>query len=145
MTLVVKADFHNFWLFIPYIFIRYKVYVRELKRKLFEEFDIQDLHASHYLLLYDNKPIGAARSWQEGDTAIIGRIGIIKEYRNQGHGKEFINKLLSLVQKAYKINSITIITLEPSFIKFYSRFGFKKDGIVYFDQSPYMRMRKQLN
>ncbi len=73
--------------------IRTNVFVKEFGGDKFLEFDGLDPQAIHFVLLFDNQAVGAAR-WREVDNRIkIEKLAIIKDYR----GKGFANLLLKYI------------------------------------------------
>ncbi|AVP88137.1 Putative N-acetyltransferase GCN5 [Candidatus Phycorickettsia trachydisci] len=145
MALVCKLNLYNFWLFIPYLLARYKVFVREDGRLLFTEFDLQDFTSSHYVLLHQGHVIGTARVIYQANVAQIGRIAVIKKYRNQGYGKLLMRQLISMIQETHKTQTVSLLALEPNLVSFYMKLGFKEDGIVYLEQLPFIKMSKLLH
>ena len=76
--------------------IRIEVFMKE--QGFENEFDdIDDI--SHHILVFDNqKPIGTCRFFLEDNHYTIGRVAVLKEYRNQHIG----NLLIRIAEKEIK-------------------------------------------
>jgi hypothetical protein len=66
--------------------IRSAVYIGEQACPYNEEFDGNDLAATHLLALIDNEPVGCMRIRFFGDFAKLERLAVRKEYRTLTHG-----------------------------------------------------------
>lgn len=135
---------YNFKFLLSYVLIRYKVFIKEFKRKAFEEFSTIDITANHYVFLKGKKAIGIARVIRKGNCVEFGRIAVIKEYRNQGNGKKFIEIMISNIKNENKAKLISLFVADISLINFYSQHGFLENGETYFDMIPYVNMIKYL-
>ena len=70
------------------ISIRTEVFINEQGFK--DEFDETDKTCS-YIVLYDNKiPVATCRYFEENGIYHIGRVAVLKEYRNQHLGNEIM-------------------------------------------------------
>ncbi|WP_342305425.1 GNAT family N-acetyltransferase [Methanolobus sp. ZRKC5] len=93
-----------------------------------DEYDVISLH----LVVYNDKiPVATGRIFEHDDSFTIGRICIIKEYRNRNIGKllmkNLIEKTISMGAKELHLSSQLYAT------GFYKKFGFKEYGETYDD------------
>jgi predicted GNAT family N-acyltransferase len=107
--------------------VREEVFVAEQGVPYDEEFDSFDGISFHlYITTEEGLPIAAARIHPEGDNTAIGRIAVIKQFRNAGY-EEFALRMLLF--KAQNLAGERITTLAPaSGRELYERFGFRADG-----------------
>ncbi|RYE06231.1 MAG: GNAT family N-acetyltransferase [Rickettsiaceae bacterium] len=140
-----KLKFFNIQAIINYLSIRWQVYINEYKRSMFEEFELTDLKAQHYIFTSANKTIGIARVIYEHDMARISRIAILKNYRGYGFGQKLVAILITQIQNYKKIKVIKLIAADESLLTFYNKFGFENSDLVYFDDIPYISMIKHIN
>lgn len=68
--------------------IRIEVFVKEEGFK--NEFDEIDTISHHIVAFDEGKPIGTCRFFKENDHYTIGRVAVLKEYRNQHIGNLLI-------------------------------------------------------
>ena len=70
-------------------FVRINAMNRKYHISLRDEFDEHDNDSSKYVILLDDTyPISTARFYEvDKDTALIGRVVVLEEYRNKGLGK----------------------------------------------------------
>lgn len=124
--------------------IRYKVFTLEQGFAKEEDLDDKDSKAIHILVFLNNKAIGTARMFLENkDTYHIGRLAILKEYRNQGIGS-FI--LSTLENKAKELNAKQVV-LGSQIDKaiFYEKCGYHRHGEIFLDANyPHILMIKQV-
>ena len=74
--------------------IRKKVFANEQKYPISVEFDDHDKTCDHLLLTVDGTPAATARVFMTDEqTAKIGRLAVLKEYRGQHLGAELIKEL----------------------------------------------------
>lgn len=137
---VQKIKIYNICLLVEYLWIRHKVFCTEYKRSIIQEFSISDVIAEHYVVLLDKKIIGTVRVIYKSYIAEIGRIAILKEYRNKGYGTKLINQIIANIKNNNIVNSISLFTIDNNSIAFYKKFGFIEKGEVLFDNVPYMNM-----
>jgi len=93
--------------------IRYKIFVDELGGDKFSEFDSFDLTAIHYLVYFNNLPIGVARAVSNIDNFYIDKIGILKNYRSQGFGTVLLRFIIKDLKHANK--DLIVRTSENNF------------------------------
>lgn len=123
--------------------VRKKVFVDE--QNFSEELEYDDIDAvAYHLCFYDeDRPIAAARLFQENDHYHCGRICVLKEYRGSGLGRIIMNEI---ERKAKELNATTLILSAQVRVKpFYLKAGYQTYGEEYFDEyCPHIEMRKAL-
>ncbi|MGB1800853.1 MAG: GNAT family N-acetyltransferase [Gammaproteobacteria bacterium] len=119
--------------------IRTTVFVEEQKVPEELEWDEYDETCIHVLASINNEFVATGRLLETGQ---IGRMAVLKSYREQGVGSKILEKLLVIAEsigfKTVFLNS------QVDAISFYNRFGFKEEGGVFDDAGiPHKRMTKQ--
>jgi predicted GNAT family N-acyltransferase len=100
--------FYNLVYLITYLIIRCRVYLGEYQRKIKEEFSIIDIKANHYVFIDGKQIIGIVRIMYENGTADLARVTVIKEYRNQGYGRELMKRVINEVRNSRKAEIIRL-------------------------------------
>ena len=144
MLLLKPVYFYNLGYLITYLIIRCRVYLGEYQRKIKEEFSITDIKANHYVLIYGKQIIGTVRIMYENGIADLARVTVIKEYRNQGYGRELMKRVINEVRNSRKAEIIRLYISDKVLSEFYQQFGFKENGEVYFHNIPSISMIKIL-
>ena len=108
----------------------------------YPDLDFVDQTASHLLAKTGTKLVAYARcTWPSGETAFasFGRVVVSRQYRGTGLGRELVQRSLAhLGEQSRDIVVGAQLYLE----KFYSHFGFVRDGEPYDDVGvPHLRMR----
>jgi predicted GNAT family N-acyltransferase len=109
--------------------VRETVFIKEQKVPVALEWDGLDDTALHLLALtHEGEAIGCARLLGEGS---IGRMAVIKSWRNQGVGMALLQRSIT----HYQQNGISKIRLsaQTHAIKFYEKAGFKVCSAPYLD------------
>ena len=111
------------------------------------ERDKYDKTAKHFLVLYNNKPIGCARVRFYRDflikTAKIERMAIKDNYQNKGIGKKLLKYLIEFCKKAGAEKAI--LNAQCHAERFYKSCGFKPHGKVFMDANiEHIEMRINL-
>lgn len=103
--------------------IRTHVFVKEQDVDHDIDFDGRDKDAIHVLIFFQGKAIGTARMLSDGH---IGRVAVLKEYRNKGAGYTAVK---SLIEQA-KTNGLKRVYLgsQVHASKFYEKMGFSTYG-----------------
>ena len=78
MPRIKQIKAYNLSSILSYLTARWKVYINEFQREIAEEFEINDIKASHYLFIEKRKVIGTARIIYQDNMAELGRITIVK-------------------------------------------------------------------
>lgn len=124
--------------------IRFRVFTIEqgfAKKDDLDEFDSKSIH----IIVYQNsKAIATARMFKENDkTYHIGRIAVLKKYRNNGVGS-FILSIFESKSKELGANKINIGS-QIDKTGFYEKCGYEKHGDIFDDAGyPHIMMQKQI-
>ena len=117
--------------YAPLSMIREKVFIEEQKVTPQLEWDGRDEEAIHFLAYQDEKAIGCARAFVIENHMQLGRMAVLKEYRNKGIGSFLIEKAITTA----KLNQLSKISISAQChaINFYKKFGFEVTSEVYLD------------
>ncbi len=105
-----------------------------------EEDDGKDLICSHYLVLFNNKPVGTARLRYLDNQAKIERVAVLKNFRGYGIGKALAMYIIDSITGVKEI----ILSSQINVIKFYEKLGFETFGDEYYDARIPLRDMKKL-
>lgn len=123
------------------ISIRHPVFVEEQGVPTELEIDGEDDHANHWLAIDSHqKAIGTLRMLPDGH---IGRVAVLKTYRQRGIGKALLEAALTFAKEKqfYDI----YLNAQVSAIAFYEQLGFKTIGEEFMDAGiPHLKMTLQL-
>ena len=102
--------------------IRYEVFVQEQNVPENIEIDERDEVCTHVILRINNNPIGTGRIDLEKQGK-IGRLAIVKEFRNKGYGTLILNKLEEIARQ----NNLTSVWLnaQKASLNFYLKLGYQ--------------------
>ena len=135
---------YNLSAICQYLQIRYRVFIDELGRPI-SDFNIDDLIAKHYILKVRHTAIATVRVvYRKNHIAEIGRVAVLKKYRNLGYGAMLINQAMEIVKTCNQVNLIRLFS-DSEKIKYYKKFGFIENGEVLFDDVPYIDMVTAIN
>jgi len=110
--------------------IRFRVFVDEQGVPPTMEEDEHDPGALHLLASDDsNRPIACARLIQQGDTALVGRMAVLKPYRGQNIGTRLLQELLR--QASHRGARTVQLHAQCSAEPFYRRQDFMPAGPVF--------------
>lgn len=117
--------------YAPLSMIREKVFIEEQKVTPQLEWDGKDEEAIHFLAYQDEKAIGCARAFVIENHMQLGRMAVLKEYRNNGIGSFLIEKAITTA----KLNQLSKISISAQChaIDFYKKFGFEVTSEIYLD------------
>lgn len=117
--------------YAPLSMIREKVFIEEQKVMSQLEWDGKDEEAIHFLAYQDEKVIGCARAFVIENHMQLGRMAVLKEYRNNGIGSFLIEKAITTA----KLNQLSKISISAQChaIDFYKKFGFEVTSEIYLD------------
>ena len=117
--------------YVPLSMIREKVFIEEQKVTPQLEWDGRDEKAIHFLAYQDEKVIGCARAFVIENHMQLGRMAVLKEYRNKGIGSFLIEKAITTA----KLNQLSKISISAQChaIDFYKKFGFEVTSEIYLD------------
>jgi predicted GNAT family N-acyltransferase len=100
--------------------IRRKVFIEEQQVPEALEWDDEDKKSTHILATdHNNKPIATARMKPDGH---IGRMAVLKQYRNNGIGSDILNKLIDIAREQ-NIDKL-YLHAQTTAIDFYLKHGF---------------------
>ena len=136
---VKRIKFYKLLMLYNYLTIRYKVFVVESKRPIFNEFSKLDFYCKHHLLLFNNIAVGTLRLYYLDNIVELGRVALLTDYRNKGYASLAINQLINQIKEEAKTNFIRLFTKNEN-IDFYKRFNFSEVGIRFFGDDPYPYM-----
>lgn len=108
--------------------IRTKVFIQEQNVPTELEWDEFDNDATHILAYYDGKAVGTARLLSDGH---IGRMSVLKNYRNRTIGEMMLKYLLEIAQK--NSNTKIVLSAQNHAVEFYKKQGFIVTSDVYLD------------
>ena len=108
--------------------IRTSVFINEQKVPVKLEWDEFDKDSTHIIAYYDNKPVGTARLLNDGH---IGRLAVLKGYRNRNIGQNMLKYILQIAQKQ-TFKTIELSAQEHA-VEFYKKYGFIVTSDVYLD------------
>ena len=120
--------------------IREKVFIEEQKVTPQLEWDDRDEEAIHFLGLKNEKAVGCARAFVIENHMELGRMAVLKEYRDEGVGSAIIEKAITTA----KLNQLSAIYISAQChaIDFYKRFGFEVTSEIYLDaEIPHRDMK----
>ena len=102
--------------------VRYSVFVQEQNVPENIEIDDRDHLCRHIIIKIKSNPIATGRIdiAKEGK---IGRVAVIKDYRNKGYGSLIVHKLEEIAQEE-GLTSVWLNAQKPS-INFYQRLGYQ--------------------
>ena len=110
--------------------VRQEVFIREQAVPIELELDEWDPLATHALAYLDECCIGTGRLVDKGrGQAQIGRMAVLARFRNQGVGKQILEKLIALA-KSQGARSI-VLHSQITAIPFYEKQGFLVQGSTY--------------
>jgi len=110
--------------------VRQEVFIREQAVPIELELDEWDPLATHALAYLDECCIGTGRLVDKGrGQAQIGRMAVLARFRNQGVGKQILEKLIALA-KSQGVRSI-VLHSQITAIPFYEKQGFLVQGSTY--------------
>ena len=119
--------------------IRMRVFVREQRVPAAIELDRDDDRAIHFLATSDGRAVGTARVVSHHSSAKIGRMAVLKSYRDKGVGKKLLHRAVATAKKL-GVRTIYLHAQVPV-IEFYEKLGFRCVGAI-FDEAgiPHRKM-----
>src|SRR5262245_9129238 len=120
--------------------IRFTVFVDEQKVPQEIELDEHDPQCVHALAFDDQRAVGTGRLLPDGH---IGRMAVLKEWRNRGVGALILK---SLMQRAKERGDAAIVlSAQVSAVRFYQAHGFVAEGDEYVEAGiRHQAMRRSL-
>ena len=121
--------------------IRIEVFMKE--QGFENEFDEIDNLCHHIVAFDEGKPIGTCRFFKENNHYTIGRVAVLKEYRNQHIG----NLLLKSAEKEIKRihGDVIVVHAQVRVSSFYEKQGYIQFGQIDDDEGvPHVWMKKKI-
>jgi predicted GNAT family N-acyltransferase len=105
--------------------IRRKVFVDEQRVSRDEEYDVFEKTSTHYLVSFDDHPVGTAR-WRFTERGIkLERFAVLKAYRNSGAGTAILNRVM---RDVIPLKHLIYLHAQITALNFYLRAGFEISG-----------------
>ncbi len=123
--------------------VRFEVFIKEQKFDEDIEIDHFDDIAYHVLITNENKAIATARFFLYEDYYKIGRVCVLKKYRNLNVG----NLLLKTIENFLKKENVKKIYLSSQYTSkdFYFKNGYKQIGAIYLEEGcKHIKMFKEI-
>lgn len=111
--------------------IRKTVFMIEQNVDVIEELDDKDYEALHYLVSDNDVMVATARVYFENDTAVIGRVAVLEEYRKKGYASFVIKEIIKVIKNTDC--KVIHIGAQTQALGFYEKLGFKVSGGAYLD------------
>ena len=121
--------------------IRIEVFMKE--QGFENEFDDIDDVSFHIVAFDEEKPIGTCRFFKENNHYTIGRVAVLKEYRNQHIGQSLLE---SAEKEIKKLNGgLIVVHAQVRVSQFYEKKGYIQFGQIDDDEGvPHMWMKKRI-
>ena len=104
--------------------IRRQVFVIEQMVSETEEYDQEDI-STHFIALYDGKPIGTARYRTTPNGIKLERFAILKPFRSMGAGSAILQHIL---MELSAFEGLIYLHAQLTAMGLYSKFGFEAIG-----------------
>src|SRR3989338_7656946 len=112
--------------------IRTRVFVLEQNVTHEEDVDSLDESAIHVLAFADGKPVGTARMVElESGGAKLGRMAVLKAYREKGAGEAMARRLIEMA-RAMGMKAVEL-DAQVDALGFYEKLGFRAEGPIFMD------------
>ncbi len=136
MTSLIEADYARYQQQI--LSIRAQVFIIEQGVPVELEVDEQDPLSRHLLLFEEDTPIATGRLTPDGH---IGRLAVLKPYRQKGYGSRIITHLEQLAVE----NGLSQVALgaQIQVINFYEKLGYQVCSEIFMDAGIKHRMMKK--
>lgn len=123
--------------------LRESVFIQEQNVPVDMERDEDDERATHFILFNDCTPIGVGRIVDNKSTAIVGRVGILSEFRGKGAGLFLMMEIIGYC-KQQGFQKI-ILGAQEHALGFYEKLGFKICSDKYMDANiPHFKMQLEI-
>ncbi len=123
--------------------VRREVFIKEQNIAPDIEFDGTDRYSISVLLYEDSIPVATGRVILIDELYTIGRISVLKEYRNKKYGGKIVSLLSN---KARELGATTVhVHAQSRAVDFYSKLGFECYGKEYKEAGiPHINMEKRI-
>lgn len=121
--------------------IRIEVFMKE--QGFENEFDDIDQISSHIIVFDETKPVGTCRFFKENNHYTIGRVAVLKEYRNKHIGHLLLE---SAEKEIKKLNGdLIVVHAQVRVSPFYEKQGYIQFGQIDDDEGvPHKWMKKRI-
>lgn len=121
--------------------IRIEVFMKE--QGFENEFDDIDTISHHIVVFAEGKPIGTCRFFKENNHYTIGRVAVLKEYRNQHIGNLLLESAENEIKKLN--GDLIVVHAQVRVSPFYEKQGYIPFGQIDDDEEvPHMWMKKKI-
>ncbi|MDQ1251272.1 MAG: hypothetical protein QG646_345 [Euryarchaeota archaeon] len=111
--------------------IRREVFIKEQNVPEEEEVDEEDLESYHIVVYAAGRPVATGRLFKAGESWLIGRISVLKEFRGKQVGKLVVEKLL---ERAAETEAADVhVHAQTHAVSFYEKFGFMAYGDTFLE------------
>jgi predicted GNAT family N-acyltransferase len=111
--------------------VRREVFIKEQNVPEEEEFDEADLKSHHTVVYTDGRPVATGRLLKAGESWLIGRISVLKEFRGKHLGKLIVENLLKRAAETEEAD--VHIHAQTHSVSFYKKFGFVAYGEAFLE------------
>ena len=120
--------------------VRFTVFVEEQGVPFEIEIDEHDPLCVHAIAFEDGKPVGTGRLLPDGH---IGRMAVLKEWRNRGVGGKLLLKLMEAAK--LRGDKAVVLSAQINAARFYEAHGFSRHGDEYMEAGiRHQEMRRRL-
>ncbi len=126
-------------------YVRIQGMARQHGITLREEFDEHDTPDTKYIVLLDDEfPVATCRMYRtDENTAVIGRVVVLPEYRGKGLGAKTVKEAESWLSEL-GITTVIVNSRDVA-VGFYEKLGYKvEDSTVIHDTFDCIKMKKDL-
>lgn len=121
--------------------IRIEVFMKE--QGFENEFDDIDDISFHIVVFDEERPIGTCRFFKENNHYTIGRVAVLKEYRNQHIGNLLLESAENEIKKLN--GDLIVVHAQVRVSPFYEKQGYIQFGQIDDDEGvPHMWMKKKI-
>lgn len=123
--------------------IRTEVFMKE--QGFHNEFDDIDRISKHLVMFDGGKGVATCRVfWDEKEQCYdIGRVAVVKEYREQGIGEKMMLSAEQCIQSVG--GKEAVLSGQVRVVPFYEKMGYKRQGEEYLDEGcPHVKLKKEL-
>jgi len=119
--------------------VRYTVFVEEQGVPYENEIDEHDKTAYHVILSDKDEPIGCGRIYFTDNTAKLGRVAVLEEYRRKGYAVKICEELINIAV-SQDIKNI-VLHSQTYVVPLYEKLGFKCVGDEFLEENiPHLKM-----
>lgn len=121
--------------------IRIEVFMKEQGFK--NEFDEIDTISRHIVVFDEGKPIGTCRFFKENNHYTIGRVAVLKKYRNLHIGNSLLESAENEIKKLN--GDLIVVHAQVRIRPFYEKQGYIQFGQIDDDEGvPHVWMKKKI-